>query len=161
MMELTFFSELDWSSYSISIAKTDSKKIWALIHSVEVALYLYKSATQLCMEYCCHVCVGVPSCYLELTDKLQKQIRRAVGPSLAASLKPLAHCRNVVSLGLCYRYYFGRCSCELTQLVQLSYSRKRCTSYFDRLNDFSVTIPKCYKVVYVKSFFARTARLCP
>ena len=31
--------------------------------------------------------------------------------------------------------------------------------YSDRLHDFSVTIPRCYKGVYVNSFFARTARL--
>ena len=38
------------------------------------------------------------SCYLELLDKLQKLIWRTVVPSLAASLEPLAHCRNVASL---------------------------------------------------------------
>ena len=48
MLGLTFFSKLDWGSYIISIAKTASKKIGALICSVrflspEVALYLYKS----------------------------------------------------------------------------------------------------------------------
>ena len=32
-----------------------------------------------------------------------------VGPSLAASLEPLAHRQNVASLSLFYRYYFGRC----------------------------------------------------
>ena len=44
----------------ISIAKTASKKIEALIHSMKilspkVALYLYKSTIQPCMGYCCHV----------------------------------------------------------------------------------------------------------
>ena len=92
-------------------------------------------------------------------DKLQKQICRTVGPSLAASLEPLAHCRNVASLSLFYRYYFGRCSSELAELVPLPYSRGRSTHYSDRLHDFSVTIPRCYKDVYVNSFFPRTARL--
>ena len=32
------------------------------------------------------------------------------GPSLAASLEPLAHRRNVASVSLFYEYYFGRCS---------------------------------------------------
>ena len=57
----------------------------------EVALYVYKSTIQSCMEYCCHVWAGAPSCYLELLDELQKQIYRTVGPSVAASLEPLAH----------------------------------------------------------------------
>ena len=157
---LTFSSKLDWGSYIVSIAKTASKKIGAFIRSMkflspEVALYLYKSTIRPCMEYCCHVWAGAPTCYLELLDKIQKWICRTVGPSLAASLEPLAHRRNVASLSLFYRYYFGRCSSELAQLVP----RGRSTRYSDRLHDFSVTISRCYKDVYVNRFFPRTARL--
>ena len=112
MLGLTFSPKLDWGSYIISIAKTASKKIGALIRSMkflspEVALYLYKSTIHPCMEYCCHVWAGAPSCYLELLDKLQKRICRAVGPSVAASLEPFAHRRNVASVSLFCRYYFG------------------------------------------------------
>ena len=111
------------------------------------------------MEYCCHVLAGAPSCYLELLDNLQKRICRTVCPSLAASIEPLAHCRNVASLTLFYRYYFGRCSSELAQLVPLPYCRGKSTRYSHRLHDFSVTIPGCYKDVYVNSFFPRKTRL--
>ena len=161
MLGLTFSSKLDWGSYIISIAKAAFKNIGALIRSMkflfpEVALYLYKSTIRPCMEYCCHVCSGAPSCYLDLLDKRQKRIYRIVGPSLAGSLEPLAHRRNVSSLSLSYRYYFGRCSSEL---VSLPFSRGRSTRYSDRLHDFSVTIPRCYKDVYVNSFFLRTAKL--
>ena len=88
MLGLTLSSKLGWGSYNISIAKNASKKIGALIHSMkflssEVALYLYKSAIWPCMEHCCHVQAGAPSCYLELLYKLQKWICRTVGPSLA------------------------------------------------------------------------------
>ena len=118
MLGLTFSSKLDWGSYIISIAKTASKKIGALIRSMkflspEVPLYLYKFTIRRCMECCCHIWAGAPSCYLDLLDKLQKRICRIVGPSLAASLEPLAHHRNVASLSLFYRYYFGKCSSEL------------------------------------------------
>ena len=65
--------------------------------SPEAALYLYKSTIGPCMEYCCHVWAGAPSSNLDLLDKLQQQICRAVGLSLAASLEPLAHRRNVAS----------------------------------------------------------------
>ena len=127
MVALTFSSKLDWGSYIISIAKTVSKKIGALIHrmkflSPEVALYLYKSTIRPCMEYCSQVWAGAPSCYLDLLDKLQKRICRIIGPSLADSLEPLVHRRNVASLSLFYRYYFGRCSSELAQLVPLPFS---------------------------------------
>ena len=81
MLGLTFSSKLDWGS----------KKIGALIRSMkflspEVALYLYKSTIQPCMEYCCHVWAGAPNCYLELLDKLEKQICRTIAPSIATSL---------------------------------------------------------------------------
>ena len=64
MLRLTLSSKLDWGSYVVSIAKTTFKKIGALICSMkflspEVAMYLYKSTIRPCMEYCCHVWVGV------------------------------------------------------------------------------------------------------
>ena len=75
MLGLTFSSKLDWGSYIISIGKTASKKIGALIHSMkflspDAALYLYKSTIRPCMGYFCHVWAGAPSCYLELLNKL-------------------------------------------------------------------------------------------
>ena len=166
MLGLTFSSKLDWGSYIISIAKTASKKIGALIRSMkflspEVVLYLYKSTIRPCMENCWHVWAGAPSCYLELLDKLQKRICRTLGLSLSASLEPLPHRRNVASLSLLYRYYFSKCLSELAELVLLPYSRGRSTRYCDRLYDFSVTIPRCYKDVYVNSFFPRTGNSLP
>ena len=105
---------------------------------------------QPCFEYCCHVWTGAPNCYLEMLDKVLKRICRTVGPSLATSLEPLPHRRNVASLSLFFRYYFGRCSSELAGLVTLSHSRGRFTRYSNRLHDFPVTIPRCYKNVYTK-----------
>ena len=122
-------------------------------------MYLYKSTIRICMEYCCHVWAGAPSCYFELLDKLQKRMCRIVGPSLATSLELLAYRRNLTSLSLFYRYYFGKCSSELPQLVPLPFSRGRSTRYSDRLHDFCGTIPRCYKDVYVNSFFPRTPSL--
>ena len=89
------------------------------------------------MKYCCHDWAGVPSCYLELLDKLYKQICMTIGPSHAASLEPLAYSGNVTSLSLFYRYYFDGCSSEQAQLIPLPFSRGRSTRYSDRLHDFS------------------------
>ena len=128
--------------------------------SPEVALYLYKFTIHPCMESCCRVWSGTSSCYLELLDKLQNRICKTVGPSLAASLEPLPHRRNVASLiSLFYRSYLGRCSSELAQLVPLPFSCGRSTPCSDRLHDFFVTISICYKNVYVNSFFPPTTRL--
>ena len=94
------------------------------IPSPEVALYIYKSTIRSCIEYCCHVWAGGPSCFLELLDKKQKRICRTVCPSLAASLEAMAHCRNLATSSLFYRYYFGRCSSGIAQLVSLPYFRR-------------------------------------
>ena len=83
-----------------------------------------------------------------MLDKLQKQVCRTVGPSLAASAEPLAHRHNIVSLSLFYRYYFGRCSFELTEVVPLPCSHARSTRYSNK-SHFSVTIPTCYKDVCI------------
>ena len=114
------------------------------------------------MEYYCHVWADAPSCFLELLYKLPKQICSTVGPSLSTSLEPFAHCQNVASLSLFYRCYFGRRSSELAQLVPLPFSCGRSSCYSDRLHDFSVAIPRCYKDIYVNgyvNFFPGTARL--
>ena len=55
-------------------------------------------------------------------------------PLLGASLEPLAYLVNVASLVLFYRYYFGRFSSELAQLVLFPYSRGSSTCYSDRLH---------------------------
>ena len=158
MAGLSFSSQLNQGCYIIS------KKIGVFIHSkkfcfLAVALFLNKSTRRPCMEYCCHVWAGALNCYLELIDKLQKWICRTFGPSLAASLKPLAHLQNIVSFSFFYRYYFGRYSFELAQLVLLLYSQGRSTCCSIRQHGFSVTIPRCYKDVYSNSFFPCMVRL--
>ena len=140
---MTFSSKLYWSSCIISIAKTASKKIRALFGSIkflspEVALYLYKPTIRPCMEYCCHMWAGAPSCYLELSDKLQKQICRTDGPSLPVSLEPLAHRRNVASLSLFYRYYFGRYFPELLLIQDESKYTRNTRNRFLELWNFKV-----------------------
>ena len=76
MLVLSFSSKLDWGYYIVSIAKTASKESRALICSMkflspEVALYLYKSTIQPCMEYGCHFRVGAPSFCWDMLEKLQ------------------------------------------------------------------------------------------
>ena len=71
MLGLTLSPKLDWGSCIISIAKSASKKIGAVILSLkflfpEFALYLYKSTICPCIEYCCHLWAGAHSSYWEL-----------------------------------------------------------------------------------------------
>ena len=112
MLGLFFSSKLDLDSYIVSIAKTASKKIGALIRSMkfvspEFVLCRYKSTLRPWWEYCCHVWARALSCYLDMLDKLQKRICKAAAFSLATSLEPLAPPQNVASLIYFHRYYFG------------------------------------------------------
>ena len=103
---------LDWiGTFTLSLMlKLPPRKLsWSLWKSMkflspEVALYLYNSTIQPCMEYFCNVWASARICYLELLDKLQIWICRTTGPWLAASLEPLAHRQNVANLSLFNRY---------------------------------------------------------
>ena len=80
-----FSSKWDWGSYIISIAKTASKKIGALIRfskffSPDVVLYLYKSTRRPCLEYCCCAWASAANCYLYVLNWVQKQVRRTIAP---------------------------------------------------------------------------------
>ena len=99
------------------------------------------------MEYCCHVWAGA-----------EKWICRTVGLFFAACLDSLAHHWTGTSLSYFCRCYIGRCISELAQLFPLPYSWGRFSHYSDRSHDFAVTIPRCFKDVYVNSFFLHTAR---
>ena len=90
---------------------------------------------------------GAPSCYLNILDKLQKQVCRTVGPTLGAFLEPLDHRRNV-----------ARCSSELAELVRLTYSRLRSTCYSNGLVMFLSPFLDVVRMS-VNSFFPRSARL--
>ena len=62
---------------------------------------------------------GAPGCYLELLDKLQKRICRTVGPSLAASLEPLAHRRYVA---IVFSICIALVDVQLAQLAPIPFS---------------------------------------
>ena len=124
---LTFSSKLNSGSYIICCLNYfQENRGLDLFYQVSFSWGCSDKSTMCsCMEHCCHVWAGAPSCYLELLDKLQKQICRIFD---------------------IYRYCFGRCSSEHAELVPLPYSRGRSTRYSDRLDIFFVAIPRYYKM---------------
>ena len=127
--------------------------------SPEVTLYLYKSTIQSCMEYCCHIWTGALAATWSCQTNYKKEYAGLLVLHLLLLLNHLSHHRNVARLSLFYMYYFGRYSSELSKVAPFPFSQGRSTPYSDRLHDFSVTIPRCCKYVYVNSFFSCTARL--
>ena len=119
----------------------------------EIALLFYISIIQPCMEYCCHVWTGVPSYYLDILDMLQKRICRTVGLTLAASLVPLAYHQNMSSFSFLWvTIWSGR-----TRSASFFMEVHSLSCYSGRLHD-SVTIPRCYKSIFVNSVSPQIAR---
>ena len=55
------------------------------------------------------------SCYLNMLEKLQKRVFRAVSPTLTSSLELLGRCWNVATMSFSYRHYFDRCPSSLVE----------------------------------------------
>ena len=105
MLGLSLSSKLDCSSYIVSNARITWKKIGALIYSVkflssEVVFYLCETIIKPDMEYCCHIWAGVPSCFLNILDILQKKLCKKFGLLLSVYLESLVHNQSAASLNL-------------------------------------------------------------
>ena len=82
---------------------------------------------------------------LDLLERVQKRVASLVGSGLSSDLQSLLHRRDVASLSLLYKYYYGKYSCELANLVPP--------------NRITVNSPMCMTKFYQSSFFAYMAAL--
>ena len=89
----------------------------------QVAIYHYRTTIRPCIECCCHVCTGAPSCYLDMLDDLQKWVCRNVRSSLFVSWTLFSSSKRVTSVGI--------------TLVDIHLN-----SCSDGLYDFSITISR-------------------
>ena len=98
-----------------------NKKILKKLVLCSMKFFLQKLSTGWpCIEYCYHIWAGAPKRCIDILDKFQKQVCKAVGPALSDSLEPLSgsvkpvapHC-DVAGLSLLYRYYFGNAPLNL------------------------------------------------
>ena len=164
LLGLTVSRDLSWKKYLQSVCKQASQRIGCLYRACrflhpEVVLYLYKSTVRPLMEYCCHLWAGAPSTHLSPLDKVERRVKNLVGPKLFQKLQPLSERRDVASLSLFYRYYFGRCSSELSLCVpqQKVLSRSTRAASFSTL--YQVQCERSRTVSRSRSFFVRTSDL--
>ena len=86
-------------------------------------------------------------CYMDMLSKLQKQVCK----TLVLHLHPLLNSWYMKEMqaakvfSVCIT--FGRCSFELAESVPLPYPCWGTNSYYNRLHDFFLTFPRCYKYV--------------
>ena len=122
LLGLTFTQYMDWKPYIQSIAKGASRKVGSLYRAQcfltpESILYLYKSTFRPYMEYCSHIWGGDPRSHeLDLLDWLEKRVVILVGSGHSSDLQALSHRRDVASLSLFYKYYYGKCGSHTSQM---------------------------------------------
>ena len=90
---------------------------------------------------------------------MQERAVSLVGSGPSAGLQALSHSRDVASLSLFYKYYYGKCSSELVDLVPPKRVTARSTRFSEQMQRHTVNSPICRTKFYQLSFFSRTAAL--
>ena len=164
LLGLTVSNDLSWKSYIQSVSKQAAQRIGSLYRASrflppQTVFYLYKATIRPVMEYCCHLWAGAPKTHLSLLDRVEKRVKNLVGEDLANQLQPLAVRRDVASLSLFYRYYFGRCSSALEECVPKPTVFSRSTRRANTLTCYHVSQERSRTEGRSGNFFVRTARI--
>ena len=141
---LSFLNRIGALTLSVLLKKTRKLEPWFVLWSFFLLrlLCISKFAIWPNMQYYHHVWAGAHSCYLEFLDKQQKQICRTNGPSLAASLESLAHCRKVASLSF---------SIEI-MLVDVHLNWLNWFHFFILKGGLLVILTEFYRMLFLASF---------
>ena len=164
LLGLTVSRDLSWKSYIQNVCKRAAQRIGSLYRASrylppESILYLYKATIRPLMEYCCHLWAGAPKTHLQLLDRVEKRAKNLIGQPLANELLPLSVRRDVASLSLFYRYYFGKCSSALSESVPKPKVFSRGTRRANPLTCYHVSLERTRTKGRSNSFFVRTAKL--
>ena len=164
LLGLTLSSDLSWRQYLQSIFRQASQRVGCLFRASrflhpDTTLYLYKSTVRPIMEYCCHLWAGAPQTHLRPLDRVERRVKNLVGQVLGEQLQPLSVRRDVASLSLFYRYYFGRCSPSLSDCVPQPKSYSRSTRAASSSSMFQVECERSRTVSRSRSFFVRTSQM--
>ena len=164
LLGLTVSSDLSWKTYIQNVSKKAAQRIGSLYRASrylppESILHLYKATIRPLMEYCCHLWAGAPKTHLHLLDRVEKRAKNLIGQPLANELLPLSVRRDVASLSLFYRYYFGRCSSALSESIPKPKVFSRSTRRANPLTCYHVSLERTRTKGRASSFFVRTAQL--
>ena len=153
---------MDWKPYIQSISRLFQGK-WAPFIGPSVSLLLNPSC----------ICTNLPfghvwstvsdeaprSNGLDLLDRVQKRAVSLVGSGLSFDLQALSHRRDFASLSLFYKYYYWKCTSELTDLVPPKRATVRSTRFSEQMHRHTVNSPMFRTKFYQLSFFPRTTAI--
>ena len=108
------------------------------------------------MEYNSHLWAGASKSALDFRDRIHsRSLKLIVDDMVASSITSLGHHRNISYIVLFFKYYFGKCSSGLSELI---FARNTRTS--GRSHAFTV-VTMSHRTTHYRenSFFNRTARL--
>jgi hypothetical protein len=163
MLGLSFNADFSLKIHITSLAKSASQKLGVLFRfknyfTNKQLFTLYVGTIRPCMEYCSHIWGKSPG--VELLDRVQSKAFRLISsPALTDSLPSLSLRRDVASLSLYYRYYFGRCSVELWRCIPPPIGRPRSTRQACNAHRYSVALSQCRIERYSRSFIPSTSVL--
>ena len=112
------------------------------------------------MEYNSHLWARASKCALDFADRMQSRALKLIGDDrVVSSITSLGHRRNVSCIVLFYKYYFGKCSSGLSELIPPPQVFTRNTRLSERSHAFTVATMSHSTTHYREnSLFTRTAR---
>ena len=144
----------------MNIAKQASKKLDFLhrcksFFNAQQLCLMYKSFIRPCMEYCCHVWGAAAKTTLDLLDRVQNRAIRLINFSgITKKLDSLKHRRDVADLTIFYKYSYGHCSKEVSEIIPSRVKRVRET----RAHSRAVTLSTVRTSKFQNDFFTRTTK---
>ncbi|VEN36212.1 unnamed protein product [Callosobruchus maculatus] len=125
LLGININSNVSWHDHVVNIVKMTSQKLEALkLYTTEQLLLLYKAQIRPLLEYCSHVWRCAPKHSLKILATIY-----------------LEHRRRVADLSLFYRFYHGRRSSELSQIITPQAVRTRNTRKALRAHPYQAEVP--------------------
>ena len=91
---------------------------------------------------------------------VKKQVVSLVGSGFSAGLQAISHRRDVASLSLFYKYYYGKYSSEIADLIPPKRITVRSIRFSEQIHRHTVNSPMCSpSKFYQSSLFPCTAAL--
>ena len=164
LLGVNISSNLLWHDHVMSIAKQASKKLGFLYRcksffNAQQLCLIYKSFIRPCMEYCCHVWGAAAKTTLDLLDRVQNRAIRLINDSgITNKLDSLKHRRDVADLTIFYKYSYGHCSKEVSEIMPSREKRVRKTRAGTTPPGRAVTLSTVRTSKFQNDFFTRTAK---
>nr|CAI5857045.1 unnamed protein product [Callosobruchus analis] len=144
LLGINISNNMSWHDHVVSIAKTASQKLGVLFRCRK----LYAAAA---VQGADPTIVGV------LRNRENRAVRLIDAPNLTRDLDSLEHRRRVAALSLFYRFYHGRCSRELSQIITPKAVRKKYTREALCAHPYQVEVATPRTSLLQHSFFWRTS----